>query len=143
MAHTMTNHGLYHLLNNAISNSTDIRTLVFKTSAPSVATIRDYNSVADLLGAVTEAAASGYARTALAGLSLVENDATDTITLSASPVTFGAVASGETWYGVAYYIESTNDNTRTLLSVDVPSSTLTTNGGSVTLPTLTYTVTGS
>jgi hypothetical protein len=143
MPHTMTNRGLFYLQNNAISASTDFRCLVFKTTTPSVAAIRDYNFVSDLLAATTEAAASGYARVDLAGVAISESDASDNVTITATAPTITSVAAGETWLGVAYYIEGASDAARTLISVDVPASSVSTNGGDITLPQMSYTVTGS
>lgn len=143
MAHTMTNRGLFYLLNNAISSSTDIRAAVFKGSAPSVATIRDYNFLSELIAAMTEAVATNYARQDLAGVTITESDASDNVTITATAPTINAVGAGETWTAVAYYIEGASDAARTLLSVDVPATSIPTNGSNITLPTLTYTTTGS
>ncbi len=143
MAFTMTNRGLFYLMNNAISASTDFRCLVFKTTTPSVAAIRDYNFVSDLLAATTEAAASGYSRVDLAGVAIAENDSPDTVTLTATAPTITSVAAGETWLGIGYYIEGASDAARTLIAVDVPASSVTTDGNNVELPALSITVTGS
>ncbi len=59
MAFTFANRGLYYLLNTAISGSTDLRMAVFKTAAPAVCTMRDWNFLSDVTAAATEAAASG------------------------------------------------------------------------------------
>lgn len=143
MAFTMTNRGLYYLLNNAVSGSTDIRAAVFKGSAPSAATIRDYNFLSDLTGAMTEAAASGYSRADLASVAITESDASDNVTITAAAPSWTSVAVGETWTAIGYYIEGASDAARTLIGVDVPSSSLVTNGGNVTGPALSITVTGS
>lgn len=143
MPHYVTNKGLYTLLNSAISGSTDIRAAVFVGSAPAEGTIRDWDSLADVTGAMTEAAASGYSRADLASVTLTESDANNNVTLTAAAPTWTSVAVGETWTTVAYYIEGANDAGRTLLSVDIPSSALVTNGGNVTGPALSITVTGS
>lgn len=143
MPHYMTNRGLFYLTNNAISASTDIRAAVFKGSTPAASTIRDYNFLSDLTAAMTEAAASGYSRADLAGVAIAENDTPDTVTITATAPSWTSVASGETWTAIGYYIEGASDGARTLLSVDVPSSSLVTNGGNVTGPALTYTISGS
>jgi hypothetical protein len=142
MPHTMTNRGLYTLNNTAISASTDFRCLVFKTTTPSVSAIRDMNTVADLLAATTEAAASGYSRVDLANVTVSESDASDNVTITADAPTL-TPAAGETWLGIAYYIEGASDAARTLISVEVPPSAVVTNGLDVTLPALSYTVAGS
>lgn len=143
MPHYMTNRGLYTLANTAISGSTDIRAAVFKGSTPTAAAIRDYNFLSDLIGAMTEAAASGYSRADLASVTITESDASDNVTITAAAPSWTSVASGETWTAIGYYIEGASDAARVLLSVDIPSSSLVTNGGNVTGPTLTYTITGS
>lgn len=141
MAVVVTNRGLYYLLNNAISSSTDIRQAIFKGTMPSTATIRDYNFLSELTAAATEAAASGYSRADLASVTLTESDASDNVTLTAAAPTDTAVAAGETWVAAAYYIEGASDAARTLIAVDTPASTLVTNGGNVTKPALSITIT--
>ncbi len=143
MPHTVTNRGLFYLQNNAISASTDFRCLVFKTTTPTVSAIRDYNTVADLLAATTEAAASGYSRVDLAGVAISESDGSDNVTITATAPTISSVASGETWLGIGYYVEGASDSARTLISVDVPASSVSTNGGDITLPQMSYTISGS
>jgi len=143
MAFTMTNRGLFYLLNNAISASTDIRAAVFKGSAPAVATMRDYDFLSSLTGAMTEAAASGYARVDLASVAITESDASDNVTITAAAWTMNSVAAGETWTAIGYYVEGASDAARTLLGVDVPSSSITTNGSNITGPALLITITGS
>lgn len=143
MPMTLANRGLYHLMNTAISGSTDIRAAVFKGTVPSVAAIRDMNFLSDLTAVSTEAAASGYSRADLAGVTLTESDASDNVTLVATAPTWSSVAVGETWTHVAYYIEGASDAARVLISVDDPAADLVTNGGNVTGPTPSWTVTGS
>lgn len=143
MPHTMTNRGLFTLMSTAVSGTTDLRAAVFKGTAATVAAIRDMNFLSDLTAAMTEAAASGYARADLAGVTLAENDAPDTVTLVATAPTMTTVAVGETWTAIGYYIEGASDAARTLVSVDVPAASLVTNGGNVTLPAFTLTLTGS
>lgn len=143
MANNLTNRGLYNLLNLAISGSTDLRCAVFKGAPPSVASVRDMNFLSDLTAVSTEAAASGYARVDLAGVTLTESDASDNVTLVATAPSWTAVAVGETWTHVAYYIEGASDAERVLVAIDDPAADLVTNGGNVTGPTPTWTVTGS
>ena len=90
-----------------------------------------------------EAVASGYARADLAGVTLAEDDALDKVTLVASAPTYTAVAAGETWTFVAYYVEGASDAARTLIGIDAPASSQVTNGGNITGPALTVNVTGS
>lgn len=143
MPMTLANRGLYHLMNTAISGSTDIRAAVFNGAVPSVASIRDMNFLSDLTAVSTEAAASGYSRADLAGVTLTESDASDNVTLVATAPTWSSVAVGETWTHVAYYIEGASDAARVLISVDDTAADLVTNGGNVTGPTPSWTVTGS
>ena len=144
MPFTMTNHGLAELLAQNITAATDLRALVFKTTTPTVAQIRDCNTVADLLALTTEAAASGYTRATLAGLAITENDTADQVTITANSYQWATVASGETWLGIGYFIHTgANDSVRSLVGVDVPTASIATNGGSITLSSLLITVTGS
>ena len=143
MPHYMTNRGLFYLANNAISASTDIRAAVFKGTTPAESAIRDYNFLSDLTAAMTEAAASGYSRADLASVAIAENDTPNTASITAAAPSWTSVAAGETWTAIGYYIEGASDSARTLLSVDIPASSLVTNGGNVTGPTLTYTISGS
>ena len=145
MPFTVTNRGLYTLLNTAVSSSTDIRQAVFTGTVPSAATIRDWNFLSDAIADASsaEAVASGYARADLASVALTESDASDNVTLTAAAPTYTAVAAGETWTWVAYYVEAGTDATRTLLGVDAPASNQPTNGGNITGPALSITVTGS
>ena len=142
MAHTLANRGLHTLLASAISGSTDLRALVIKGAVPTAATIRDLNTVADLLAeaSVAEAAASGYSRQDLAGVTLTESDDNDNVTLVASAPTISSVAAGETWLAIAYYVEGASDAARLLISVDEPSSSIPTNGSDITLPAFSLTL---
>lgn len=143
MAHTVTNRGLYYLLNTAISGSTDFRTAAFKGGPPTAATIRDWNFLSDVTGSYTEAAATNYARQDLASVTITESDASDNVTITATAPTISSVGAGETWTFVAHYVEGASDAARTLISIDAPASPLVTNGGHVTLPQFSITVTGS
>lgn len=145
MAFVFSNRGLYSLLNLAISGSTDLRQAVFTDAGtpPSTASIRDMNFLSDLTAVYTEAAASGYARADLGSVTLTESDASDNVTLTAAAPTYTAVAAGETWEAVAYYIEGASDAARVLIGVDTPASPQVTNGGNITGPALSVTVTGS
>lgn len=143
MALTMANRGLFTLLNTAITASSDFRVLVFKTTLPTAAAVRDMNFVSDLLGATTEAAASGYARIDLASVAITESDASDNVVINAAAPTTAAIGSGETWLGIAYYVEAATDATRPLVAVALDMASQATNGGAITLPAMTFTVTGS
>ena len=101
MPHYLTNRGLHTLANSAISGSTDIRAAVFKGSPPAEGTIRDYNVLSDLTGAMTEAAASGYSRADLASVTLTPGAPYEGDTLTCTP---GATtdADGTTAFTTAY-----------------------------------------
>lgn len=145
MPFTFANRGLFTLLNTAISGTTDLRQAVFTGTVPAAGTIRDWNFLSDVIADASsaEAVASGYARADLAGVTLTENDAGDNVTLVATAPVYTAVAAGETWTFVAYYVEAASDATRTLIGIDAPASSIPTNGGNITGPALSVTVTGS
>lgn len=145
MAFVFANRGLFHLLSVAISGSTDIRQAAFTDAGtpPTAAAVRDMNFLADLTAVYTEATASGYARADLASVTLTESDASDNVTLTAAAPTQSAVAVGQVWEAVAYYIEGASDAARVLLGVDTPATPITTNGGNITMPALSVTITGS
>lgn len=140
MAHVMTNRGLFTLLNEAVSGSTDIRAAVFVGAAPAAATVRDYNFLSQLTAAMTEAAAANYARQDLASVTVTENDAGDEVTLTAAAPTINDVGAGETWTTVAYYVHNASDAAAPLISVDELAVAVPTNGGNMTLPALSITV---
>ena len=142
MAITLANRGLHTLINSAISGGTDLRTLVIKGAVPSAATIRDLNTVADLLAesGVQEAAATNYARQDLAGVTVTEDDTGDNVTITATAPTIADVGAGETWLAVAHYVEGASDAARLLIGVDEPASPQVTNGSGITLPQLSITV---
>ena len=144
MAFVFATRGLYTLMNVAVSGSTDIREGVLTNAGTiTAAQIRDCNFVSDLLAlsGVAEAAASGYARQDLAGVTLTEVDASDHVTLVATAPTTPAVTAGETWRNAFFYIEGASDGARVLIGVDTPASTIATNGGTITLPALSVTIT--
>jgi hypothetical protein len=140
MPFTVTNRGKYYIANNAITSSTDIRVRVFKGSAPTAGAIQDYNFIADLIAfPMVEAAATGYAARQLTSVALTEDDAGNLAKITAAAPLWTSVATGETWTTLAYYIEtavSPTDANRTLLGVDVPSTTVVTNGQNVNGPAL-------
>lgn len=140
MAHIVTTRGLYAIVSNAITGSTDLRMAVFVGAEPAAATIRDYNFLSQLTGAMTEAAATNYARQDLAGVTVTEVDGSDNVTITANAPTINSVGAGETWTTVAYYIFNASDAAAELISVDTPAASIATNGGNITLPALSLTV---
>ena len=145
MAFVFANRGLYTFLTSAIGGATDIRQAVFTGTVPSAATVRDWNTLADVIADAgsAESVASGYARADLAGVTVAEDDALDKATLVATAPTYTSIGAGETWTFVAYYVEGASDAARTLIGIDAPASSLVTNGGNITGPALSINVTGS
>lgn len=145
MPFVFANRGLFHLLNVAISGSTDIRQAVFTGTVPPAATVRDWNFLSEVIADASsaESVLAGYVRADIAGVALTELDASDTVTLVGDAPSYGAMPAGETWSFVAWFIEGASDAARTLIGVDNPASTLITNGGAVTGPALLATVSGS
>lgn len=134
--HTLTNRGLFAIVNRAISSSTDIRQGVLTGAVPTDATIRLLDTVADLLAVASEAQVVGYARQQLADVTVYEDDANARISVTAAKAEMPAVESGETWTGVFYYIEGSTDASRTLLSVGEVDPAYSTAGVAVMLPGL-------
>ena len=145
MAFTFANRGLFTLLNTAISGATDLRQAVFTGAVPSAATIQDWNFLSDVIADAgsAESVAAGYARADLAGVTLAEDDALNKATLVATAPTYTAVAAGETWTFVVYYIEGASDAARPLIGIDAPASPQLTNGGSITGPALSISIAGA
>jgi hypothetical protein len=144
MSFTFANRGLFSLLNLAISGSTDLRQAVFTGTPPSAGTIRDWNFLSDVIAdsGSAESVAVGYARADLAGVAITESDAADNVTIVADAPTYTAVAAGETWTFVAFYIEAGSDAARVLIGIDAPGDQLT-NNGDIVGPALAITVSGS
>lgn len=135
--------GLYTLVNTAISGSTDIRCGVLTNAGTLTdAQIRDTNFVSDLLAlsGIVEAANTNYARQDPAAPVLTEVDASDNVTLTVAGPTINNVAAGSTWRNVFWYVEAGTDATRVMIGVDTPAATITPNGGNITLPNLSVTI---
>jgi hypothetical protein len=137
MAFYLANRGLFHLVDAAVTGSTDIRAAVFTLTGatPTKAQIADLNFLADVeaLTGVNEVTNSGYARLDLAGVTVTENDTTDKVILSATAPTTANIGAGDVWEAIAYYIEGASDAARTLIGLDVPASAFTPNGGPATV----------
>jgi hypothetical protein len=145
MTFAMANRGLFTLINTAISAATDFRCLVLTPAGTlSAATIQDLNFVSDVLAqaGIAEANNGGYTRQDLVGVACVEDDAGNRVQITATAPVIPNVAAGAVWGRVVYYVEGGGtDATRPLIGVDTPASTLTPNGGNVTLPQLVINVT--
>ena len=132
------NRGIFKLLDLAITGATDLRQAVFTGAAPAPATIRDWNTLAEVIADAgsAEALAAGYVRADLAGVALSEDDALDRALLVCTAPVYGPVAAGETWVFVAFYLEAATDALRELIGIDVPAATQITNGSTITGPAL-------
>lgn len=130
------NRGKKRLAESGWNTGLDVRALVLAgTSVPAGAENPDLNTVAELLavsGAV-EASAAGYARVALTGETVLENDTTDTADLDAADLSWASIATGDTLRAVVFYVEGANDAARDLVSLNTLSSPVPTNGGGISL----------
>ena len=143
MSFVMANHGLFQLISTAISASTDIRCLVCSAvGTPTDAQLEDLNVVTDLAGiGLVEVTNSGYARPDLAGVAVAEDDSGNKVTITATAPVINSVGAGDVWKRIVYYVHSGVDSGNNIIGVDTPTSTLTPNGGNVTLPPLTVNIT--
>lgn len=140
MPFVMTNKGIYYLLNNAVTASTDIRALVCSAvGSPTDAQIEDLDFVNGLAGiGLVEVTNSGYTRAQLdlAGVAIVEDDTNNWTKISATAPTVANVVAGDVWKRIVYFIQVGADSTNPVLGIDTPASTVTPNGGNITLPAL-------
>lgn len=144
MGFVIANHGLFTLLNSAISGATDLRCLVCTTAgSPTDDELADLNFVSDLASiGLVEAANVNYARQDLASVSLVQDDVGNKVVLSAAaPTMLNVAAGGLNWKRVVYYVNSGSDATSAIIGVDTPATELAPNGGDITLPALVVNVT--
>jgi hypothetical protein len=140
MPFVMTNKGIHYLLNNAVTASTDIRALVCSSvGTPTDAQIEDLDFVSGL-GAIglVEVTNSGYTRAQLdlAGVAIAEDDTNNWVQISATAPTVSTVLAGDVWKRIVYFIQVGTDATNPVLGIDTPTSTITPNGGNITLPAL-------
>lgn len=135
MAWTVYNKGLFEIGN--LASGWDLRGLIVAgASVPAGLTDTssyDLNTVANVLavGSVVEAAASGYARADLAGVTLTEDDTDNRAELTWTNFTWNSVAAGETWRAFVLYRHVTNDADSQAWGIDVFSSPLPTNGSNI------------
>lgn len=130
------NRGKKRLAESGWNATLDVRALVIAgSSVPAGAENPDLNTVAELLAVsgTVEAAATGYARTALTGEAVLENDTTDTADLDCADLAYTSVATGETWRAVVLYVEGASDAARDLVSLHTLSQPVPTNGGNINL----------
>ena len=145
MAFVFANRGLFNLISLATTGSTDLRQAVFTGTFPAAGTIRAWNVLSEVIADASsaEAVASGYARADLASVAIAEVDGSNWVTITAAAPTYTAVAVGETWTFVVFYIDTAADASAELIGLDNPTANVVTNGGNITGPALSITVTGS
>lgn len=138
MAWTIYNKGLHEIAVNAVSGTTDLRLLIVAgASIPAGltdATSYDLNTVANLLAVAgtVEAAAVGYSRADLAGVTLTEDDTNNYVTLTWTAPVWNSVAAGETWRAAVLYRHITNDADSLVWGIDVFGAGVPTNGSNIT-----------
>lgn len=146
MAHYATSHGLVALLQGkweAAASLTWKAGLLNFSSTPAALTkaaIADLNFIADLeaLTGVDEMTAVGYARVALASrVDAAEDDTNDRVNFDCADWVTAAIATGQNAGAAFYYIETAStptDSNRILVSVDIFSAVVPTNGSTITVP---------
>lgn len=130
MASALYNEGQHLMATQALNWATaDIRVLLLKTG---YTLDKDHRFVSSLTPASNEATISGYARQALAGMSITKVDASDRIVFDATDLAFGALATGETIIAGVVYLHNAADSAAPLICyadwTDVP-----TNGSTFTI----------
>lgn len=137
--HFFTTKGKTELMNGAWKDETAsaIKMLLLNGTQPAAldtqAEVENVNFVDDLLNltGVDECAGTGYARKTLTRSDPSEDDTNDRVNLDAADVVYTGANFG-TAFGAAFFIDTGNDATSTVLSVDLFASPLVTNGGDVT-----------
>jgi hypothetical protein len=136
MAQTATNKGKYLFATGGIvPGTTDLRmgllkTLTAHTNVPEINFISDMEAHADF----AEVTASGYARVALPGETVTENDgASDYASIHMDAVVFAAIQAGETIVGAFIYKYNAADSAAEVIAVYDVSPTIPTNGSTVTI----------
>lgn len=130
MANFVFNRGIAELFKGDTDlDVADLRVLLLKSSA---SPNRDHNVVADIVAGSAEISVSGYARQALTGETVTEDDTNDQVYLDANDPTFTALATGETVGWGALFRHTGNDATAPCLAAyDVADTP--TNGTDMTL----------
>lgn len=129
MANFVTNKCKFELFTgDANLDAADLRMLLLKSGAPDP----DVNFVSDLVPATNELSVAGYARVALAGETVTEDDTNDFAYLDATDPTFATLAAGQTvTWGILFRFVSTDANSPVYAGYDVTDTP--TNGGDVTI----------
>lgn len=145
MSHWLTNRGKLRLLQGkwddtgGVTIKTGLLNFSSTPAALTQAAIADVNFIADLvaLSGVTEMTASGYARQTISRTAATEDDTNDRVNMDASDVTFTAVVTGQNAGAAFHYIEtasSPTDANREVLSVDIFTTPIPTNGSNLSYP---------
>jgi hypothetical protein len=146
MGYVITNAGMERLVTNALaSGATNLRAAVIATGGTITdAAIEDAATNSAIIGVngEVEVTNTNYARQTLTGVTVTKNNTTNKIEIRGTVPTINNVAAGSVWRRVLYYFEvgaagSAGDASHIPLAVDTPTSTLTPNGGNVTVPPLT------
>lgn len=129
MASRWYNRGVYRALNGNITTSTDLRTLLVKSSYTFDVT---HNTVADVVAGSSEISVSGYARYDHATVAITEDDANNRAYLDLDDAAFTSLATGQTIGGAVVYIYNASDASADVVAfLDVADTP--TNGGNVTI----------
>jgi hypothetical protein len=137
MAQTVTNRAKYLLATGGLDlDSDDLRMGLLKTLAGHT-NVNDINFVADMeshadFAELTSGEASGYARVALTGEAVTEDETDNRAEADANDVAFGALGTGGTIVGCFIYKQVTNDSDSPVIAIYDLTSTPT-NGGTVTV----------
>jgi predicted dehydrogenase len=145
MGFVLSTTGLTRLITAAVaSGDTNLRAAVIATGGSITdAAIEDADTVSNIIGvsSETEVTNTNYARQTLTSVTVTKDETNNWVEITAAAPTINSVAAGSVWRRVLYYWNigtegSAGDASHVPLGVDTPTSTLTPNGGNVTLPTL-------
>lgn len=137
MAQTVTNKAKFLLATGGLDLDTDdlrmglLKTLAGHGNVPDINFVADMEAHADF-AELTSGEASGYARVALTGEAVTEDDTDDRAEADANDVAFGALGTGGTIVGCFIYKHVTNDSDSPVVAIYDLTSTPT-NGGTVTV----------
>ena len=80
---------------------------------------------------------ANYARQTLTSVVVAPDTGNNRVDITGVVPTINAVGAGNVWRRVLYYWQVGADSANPIIGVDTPASTLTPNGGNVTIPPLT------
>lgn len=136
MAQAATNKGKYLFATGGIvPGTTTLKIGLLKTCANVATSAPDINFISDMEAHAdfAELTASGYARIALPGAAVTENDATDYASITFTAAAFAAISAGETIVGAFIYRDGASDAAREVIAIYDISPTIPTNGSTVTI----------